>query len=229
MDLLLTFKFVLSDLHKLATFIFIVHIIRIAEGQCTSDTRPLVLSSSNSIQYFSSPAYPADYPPNADCTWHIQAPNEYDKIILNVELFRTQQDEFLKIYDGGTVTGTLLAEIDDTNQKQSNAFVSPGDELYFTFQSDGENEATGFNILFFSNQSANQHACGETITVSSAPQIFMSPNLPNQFTADDGCNWLFTSASGAISFQIFLACSHGCKPICFGKLVPVRWFPAYIC
>jgi hypothetical protein len=53
----------------------------------------------------------------------------------------------------GTVTGTLLAEIDDTNQKQSNAFVSPGDELYFTFQSDGENEANGFNILFFSNQS----------------------------------------------------------------------------
>ncbi|XP_053380032.1 cubilin-like [Mercenaria mercenaria] len=149
---------------------------------------------------------------NADCAWYIEAPSEYDKIILNVEQFRSQQDEFLNIYDGSDATGDPLEQIDDTNQKQFNAYVSPGHQLYFTFQSDGANQQKGFNILFFSNNSANQYQCGETIATTSEAALIMSPNLPNQFAADDNCNWLFSSTSDTISFQIVFLDMASCKP-----------------
>ncbi|XP_045208117.2 cadherin-23-like [Mercenaria mercenaria] len=205
-------KYTVWKLRNISVFLELFICLVQVECQCDDATRPLVLSSSNTVQYFSSPAYPDDYPPNADCAWYIEAPSEYDKIILNVEQFRSQQDEFLNIYDGSDATGDPLEQIDDTNQKQFNAYVSPGHQLYFTFQSDGANQQKGFNILFFSNNSANQYQCGETITTTSEAALIMSPNLPNQFAADDNCNWLFSSTSDTISFQIVFLDMASCKP-----------------
>ncbi|XP_060580779.1 deleted in malignant brain tumors 1 protein-like [Ruditapes philippinarum] len=171
-------------------------------GQC-DDTGPLLLNADNSPQYFTSPNYPSNYPANADCSWRILAPSTDDRIIINIEDYDSESttSDYMDLYDGYNTSATRIIRMAVTNRKTLNAFVSSSDALYITFVSDYWIQYTGFQILYFTNNAANQAGCDDTLTVTGSEQILMSPNLPAAYDASHSCSWTFSSTTG-ILFQI---------------------------
>ncbi|XP_053400804.1 dorsal-ventral patterning tolloid-like protein 1 [Mercenaria mercenaria] len=107
----------------------------------------------------------------------------------------------MDLYDGYNSSATLVIRMAVTNRKTVNAFVSSSDVLYITFVSDYSIQYSGFQILYFSNNTASQPACDEILDVSSQEQVLMSPNLPDPYDAVHSCSWSFSSTTG-ILFQI---------------------------
>ncbi|XP_045203951.2 uncharacterized protein LOC123556921 [Mercenaria mercenaria] len=171
-------------------------------SQCDG-TGPLLLTAGTSPQYFTSPNYPSNYPANSDCSWRIEAPSVYEKVIINIEDFDSESttSDYMDLYDGYNSSATLVIRMAVTNRKTLNAFVSSSDVLYITFVSDYLTEYSGFQILYFVNNTANQPACDEILDVSSQEQVLMSPNLPDPYDAIHSCSWTFSSTTG-ILFQI---------------------------
>ncbi|XP_060580777.1 deleted in malignant brain tumors 1 protein-like [Ruditapes philippinarum] len=191
----------LTPIHMLI-FLIVFYFFKSANGQCDG-TGPLLLNATDSPQYFTSPNYPGNYPANADCSWRILAPSTDDRIIINIEDYDSEStaSDYMDLYDGYNASATRIIRMAVTNRKTLNAFVSSSDALFITFVSDYMIQYTGFQILYFTNKTANQPGCDDTLTVSDSEQILMSPNLPAVYNASHSCSWTFSSTTG-ILFQI---------------------------
>ncbi|XP_045203950.2 uncharacterized protein LOC123556920 [Mercenaria mercenaria] len=172
------------------------------QSQCNG-TGPLLLYATSSPQYLTSPNYPSNYPSNSDCSWRIEAPSVDDKIIINIEDYDSESttSDYMDLYDGYNSSATLVVRMAITNRKTVNAFVSSENVLYITFVSDHAVQYSGFQILYFSNDTAKQAACDEILDVTSQEQVLMSPNLPGPYNESHSCSWTFSSTTG-ILFQI---------------------------
>ncbi|KAL4230050.1 hypothetical protein ACF0H5_010437 [Mactra antiquata] len=91
--------------------------------------------------------------------------------------------------------------MDSSNGTDINAVVSSGNTMYFNFTTDLDTEFSGFQVLYFHNDTGTQYPCDVQLTATSTKQVLMSPNLPHPYYEGDTCQWYFTG-SDLMLFQI---------------------------
>ena len=90
-----------------------------------------------------------NYLNNTQASWLIDPQNIMDSVTnITLEIKRCQlgNGDYIKIYDGGDNTATLIVEI--TGNTIPEPIVSSGNQLFVEFSSNGENTASGFYIVY---------------------------------------------------------------------------------
>ncbi|KAL4240816.1 Low-density lipoprotein receptor-related protein 12 [Mactra antiquata] len=101
-----------------------------------------------------SPNYPTNYPPNAHCSWYIQAPAGTQSIsfkfddVFNIESDTTCDYDFVKLSSNGNsfTHGPFCGTFAPT------PFTIPGDHAYVSFTSDSSDQYPGFRLDWNANE-----------------------------------------------------------------------------
>lgn len=131
-----------------------------ADTSATGCTSEYVLSASTIPRYLTSQGFPAKYASNSACRWLIQASTTLST--LNIELVWSDVEEGpncaydkLVIYDGRYVCENKELVIDCTGRTSANAtstvYISSGDYVLVTFNSDSSFNRYGFIIKYSEN------------------------------------------------------------------------------
>lgn len=94
----------------------------------------------------SGPIY--DYQANSQCSWLISPSDSVEQIKISVINFSTENNDFLRIYDGEDASAPLLAEL--SGDTIPDEMTSSGDKVYITFETDGAGTAPGWLLSYTS-------------------------------------------------------------------------------
>ncbi|XP_022177373.1 cubilin-like [Myzus persicae] len=135
---------------------------------------------------FTSPGYPAFYPPSTTCEWNIVADygNTIEITILDFwfESSRSCTFDALAIYSGHDDSGPELLRI---CHKQTSPIIvtSGGNEVFIKFDSNAESQRKGFRATYKTILSK----CGGKFT---APQgVIHTSNYPQNYDSNSSCMW----------------------------------------
>lgn len=87
----------------------------------------------------------SDYPDNTSASWLIDPQTEEDSVSgieLDISQFALGNNDFLRIYDGGTSSAPLIGEY--TGEEVPGKITSSGNRLLVAFESDGSETGPGF-------------------------------------------------------------------------------------
>ncbi|XP_069504454.1 cubilin [Ambystoma mexicanum] len=170
----------------------------------------IYVTDANPSGVLTSPNYPNNYAPNADCVWIITVPNGEAVELQFTDPFYIEPSDncssaYLQLRDGADSNARELAKL--CGNTRPGVQKSLGTAMYVRFRSDNRVTRPGFSFTY------SIATCGGTLTGRSG--IIQSPgfptsNYPNSFL----CEWYLHGPTGhylSISFETLdLQNSTGC-------------------
>ncbi len=131
-----------------------------------------------------------EYLPNMDASWIIE-PENGQPIKLYFDFFGTEQEnDQLYIYDGADESAPLLARLDGSPDPDTLEFNSSSGQLFLRFQSDGQNEALGFNALYCTEApQESSRIMGQLYPCNGSSALYLASGV-------SGVEYLWTPPSG---------------------------------
>ncbi|XP_061441668.1 cubilin [Rhineura floridana] len=160
----------------------------------------IYISQSNPSGLVSSPNYPGNYPPHADCVWTIIAPYG-DAVELqfedqfHIQLSPNCRSSYLELRDGADANSPVIAKL--CGDSLPGIQRSSGSTLYMRFRSDSIDTHAGFNAKY------STAICGGTLTGQNG--LIESVGFPDLHYPDNLlCEWFLHGPAGhylTISFE----------------------------
>lgn len=157
-----------------------------------------------------SPSFPELYPPNKNCVWQIEAPEQY-RITLNFTHFDLEGNNQNCEYDSVKITSGTGPESVVNGMYCGSTLPMPitseSNTLTIEFNSDNSVQKTGFVALFFTdkdecavNNGGCQHICKNTVgSYECACHNGFTLHENKHDCKEGGCQHEITSPSGEIS------------------------------
>ncbi|CAL1576609.1 unnamed protein product [Knipowitschia caucasica] len=147
----------------------------------------------------SSPLYPQNYRPNADCSWHIRVTAGFRVSVTFQSPFQIQgfgtdcsDGDYLELRNGPDTSAPLLSRLCGTSTPS--LLQTTDNHLHLRFHSDSSNEASGFRLTF----EAHSQACGGHIQLHDGdiPGYITSPSYPQNYPQNIDCVWVISVPNG---------------------------------
>ncbi|KAM4689297.1 LOW QUALITY PROTEIN: neuropilin-1 [Discoglossus pictus] len=172
---------------RLALFfcgILIIHLSKASKNDKCGDT--IRITNPN---YLTSPGYPHSYFPTQKCEWIIQAPDQYQKIMINFNPHFDLEDreckyDYVEVIDGDNANGRLLGKY--CGKIAPSPLVSTGPSLFIRFVSDYETHGAGFSIRYEVFKTGPE--CSRNFTSSSG--VIKSPGFPEKYPNALECTYI---------------------------------------
>ncbi|KAF7245952.1 Cubilin [Varanus komodoensis] len=152
----------------------------------------IYISQNNPSGYISSPNYPGNYPPHADCVWIIIAPSGEAVELQFEDQFDIQAStnctlSYLELRDGADSSAAEIAKL--CGNALPAAQRSSGSTLYMRFWSDGVETKAGFNVKY------SRAVCGGTLIGQNG--IIESVGFPDlHYPNNLLCEWFLHGPEG---------------------------------
>uniref|UniRef100_A0A8D0L4D1 Neuropilin n=1 Tax=Sphenodon punctatus TaxID=8508 RepID=A0A8D0L4D1_SPHPU len=139
--------------------------------------------------YLTSPGYPNSYHPSQKCEWLIQAPEPYQRIMINFNPHfdleeRDCKYDYVEVIDGddanGRVSGKYCGKIAPPH------VISSGPFLFIKFVSDYETHGAGFSIRYEIYKRGPE--CSRNFT--SLNGVIKSPGFPEKYPNSLECTYI---------------------------------------
>ncbi|KAL8573023.1 hypothetical protein ACOMHN_010453 [Nucella lapillus] len=134
-----------------------------------------------------------NYSNSEQCIWLIQNPqrvNSSIKIVVNhlqLERHTRCSFDFLEFREGPSANSPLIEKFCGNNTLPPQV-ITPSDQVWVRFRTDGSVVDTGFDVSF------SPTTCGGIL---DSPQVVLtSPNYPNNYDHDDFCVWKIVAPEG---------------------------------
>ncbi|XP_053324200.1 neuropilin-1 [Spea bombifrons] len=165
-------------------WVLVVHIARATRNDKCGDTIRITNPS-----YLTSPGYPNSYHPSEKCEWLIQAPEQYQRILINFNPHFDLEDreckyDYVEVFDGENANGRLLGKF--CGKIAPSALVSTGPSLFIRFVSDYETPGAGFSIRYEIFKAGPE--CSRNFT--SLNGIIKSPGFPEKYPNALECTYI---------------------------------------
>ncbi|KAM6162076.1 cubilin isoform 2-T2 [Erethizon dorsatum] len=170
----------------------------------------IYIHGADSTGYVTSPNYPNNYPPNADCVWIVSAPPGKSVRLqfedqFDIDVTPNCVSSYLELRDGGGSWAPVLSKFCGMSLPSSQ--LSSGELMYLRFRSDNSTHA-GFKAKY------SIARCGGTVTGQSGIiESIGYPTLP--YPNNLFCQWQLQGLSGhylTIHFEDFnLQNSSSCE------------------
>ncbi|XP_039609502.1 neuropilin-1a isoform X1 [Polypterus senegalus] len=139
--------------------------------------------------YLTSPGYPNQYFPYQNCVWIIQAPEPYQRILINFNPHFDLEDreckyDYVEVHDGGDENSHLLGKY--CGKIAPSPLQSTSPLLYIKFVSDYETHGAGFSIRFEVLKTGAE--CSRNFTRSSG--VIKSPGYPEKYPNNLECTYI---------------------------------------
>ncbi|XP_063159632.1 cubilin [Candoia aspera] len=170
------------------------------------------ITQDNPFGFISSPNYPGNYPPFADCVWTITAPYGVAVELQFEDQFDIQPSpnctlSYLELRDGADSTAQLITTLCGTSVPGIQR--SSGSSLHVRFQSNSLERWSGFNAKY------SRAACGGTLTGQSGliesvgfPEHYYPNNLLCEWFLHGPENHYLTISFEALDIQNSLECTN---------------------
>nr|XP_033495310.1 cubilin [Epinephelus lanceolatus] len=160
-----------------------------------------------------SPRYPAQYPPNQNCSWIIRAQEPFNHVTLSFTDFELEMinsncsHDAVRILDGDNYQAPVIGRY--CGNEIPHPVTSFSTSLVVNFISDYSVSRKGFRATY----SASTSSCGGDLVMESG--AFNSPNYPDAYPPNVECVWTIISSPGnriQLSFIMFhLQGDYGCQ------------------
>ena len=120
---------------------YLIFIFTQIESAVCSGTKTLVDPSGGIDD-----GYPLRYPNNLYCGWIIDPPGD-DPITIEITYLRTGVGDYVKVYDGGDNTASLIGEF--SGYSTSLIRTSTNGIMFVEFTTDGTNQKPGFTAQYW--------------------------------------------------------------------------------
>ncbi|MEE6467128.1 hypothetical protein FKM82_007144 [Ascaphus truei] len=139
--------------------------------------------------YLTSPGYPHSYHPTQKCEWIIQAPEQYQRIMINFNPHFDLEDreckyDFVEVIDGDNANGRPLGKY--CGKIAPSPLVSTGPSLFIRFVSDYETHGAGFSIRYEVFKTGPE--CSRNFTSSNG--VIKSPGFPEKYPNSLECTYI---------------------------------------
>ncbi|GCC26701.1 neuropilin-1a isoform X1 [Chiloscyllium punctatum] len=139
--------------------------------------------------YLNSPGYPNSYYPRESCAWVIQAPEAYQRIMINFNPHFDLEDrdckyDFVEVRDGGDEKAPSLGKF--CGKIAPSPQVSTGPLLYVKFVSDYETHGAGFSIRYEIFKTGPE--CSKNLTAQNGE--IKSPGFPDKYPNNLECTYM---------------------------------------
>ncbi|XP_038611523.1 neuropilin-1 isoform X5 [Tachyglossus aculeatus] len=139
--------------------------------------------------YLTSPGYPNSYHPSQKCEWLIQAPEPYQRIMINFNPHFDLEDrdckyDYVEVIDGENANGRVWGKY--CGKIAPPPVVSSGPFLFIKFVSDYETHGAGFSIRYEIFKRGPE--CSRNYTSSSG--VIKSPGFPEKYPNGLECTYI---------------------------------------
>uniref|UniRef100_A0A7N4NHY4 Neuropilin 1 n=1 Tax=Sarcophilus harrisii TaxID=9305 RepID=A0A7N4NHY4_SARHA len=139
--------------------------------------------------YLTSPGYPHSYHPSEKCEWLIQAPDPYQRIMINFNPHFDLEDrdckyDYVEVIDGDSASGRLWGKY--CGKIAPPPLVSTGPFLFIKFVSDYETHGAGFSIRYEIFKRGPE--CSRNYTSSTG--VIKSPGFPEKYPNGLECTYI---------------------------------------
>ncbi|XP_074549445.1 cubilin [Halichoeres trimaculatus] len=141
-----------------------------------------------------SPRYPAQYPPNQNCSWIIRAQEPFNHVTLSFTDFELEMvnsdctHDAVNILDGDNYQAPSIGTF--CGSEVPHPVTSFSNSLVVNFVSDSSVSKKGFRATY----SASTSSCGGDLVMESG--AFNSPNYPDAYPPNVECVWTIRSSPG---------------------------------
>uniref|UniRef100_A0AAX7VLU9 Cubilin n=1 Tax=Astatotilapia calliptera TaxID=8154 RepID=A0AAX7VLU9_ASTCA len=141
-----------------------------------------------------SPRYPAQYPPNQNCSWIIRAQEPLNHVTLSFTdfdlemIFANCSHDFLEILDGDNYDSPTIGRY--CGSEIPHPVTSFSNSLVVKFISDQSYSRKGFRAAY----SGSTSSCGGDLVMETG--AFNSPNYPDAYPPNVECVWTIRSSPG---------------------------------
>ncbi|XP_076027535.1 cubilin [Genypterus blacodes] len=151
-----------------------------------------------------SPRYPANYPPNQNCSWIISAQEPFNHVTLSFTEFNLERinsncsHDAVQILDGDNYQAPPIGRY--CGSEVPHPVTSFSNALVVNFLSDYSVSKKGFRATY----SASTSSCGGDMVMETG--AFNSPNYPDAYPPNMECVWTIRSSPGnrlQLSFIVF--------------------------
>ncbi|XP_051871643.1 neuropilin-1a isoform X1 [Pristis pectinata] len=187
--------------------VFLLHILAAVIGLCKAhrNDRCGVTIQITSPGYLNSPGYPNSYYPRESCAWVIQAPEPYQRIMINFNPHFDLEDrdckyDYVEVRDGGNEKAALLGKF--CGKIAPSPQISTGPLLFVKFVSDYETHGAGFSIRYEVFKTGPE--CSKNFTEQSAE--IKSPGFPDKYPNNLECTYMIFAPAMAeilLEFESF--------------------------
>ncbi|KAM8967772.1 neuropilin-1 [Pelodytes ibericus] len=166
------------------SWILTIHVATASKNGKCGDTIQITNPS-----YLTSPGYPTSYNPSEKCEWLIQAPEPYQRIMINFNPHFDLEDreckyDYVEVFDGENSSGRLLGKY--CGKIAPSALVSAGPSLFIRFVSDYETHGAGFSIRYEVFKAGPE--CSRNYT--SLNGVIKSPGFPEKYPNALECTYI---------------------------------------
>lgn len=139
--------------------------------------------------YLTSPGYPHSYHPSEKCEWLIQAPEPYQRIMINFNPHFDLEDrdckyDYVEVIDGENEGGRLWGKF--CGKIAPSPVVSSGPFLFIKFVSDYETHGAGFSIRYEIFKRGPE--CSQNYTATTG--VIKSPGFPEKYPNSLECTYI---------------------------------------
>ncbi|XP_044280884.1 neuropilin-1 isoform X2 [Varanus komodoensis] len=138
--------------------------------------------------YLTSPGYPNTYHPSQKCEWLIQAPQPYQRIMINFNPHFDLEDreckyDYVEVIDGDNASGRVWGKF--CGKIAPPPVISTGPYLLIKFVSDYETHGAGFSIRYEIFKRGPE--CSRNYTSMSG--VIKSPGFPEKYPNSVECTY----------------------------------------
>ncbi|XP_062981518.1 neuropilin-1 isoform X2 [Elgaria multicarinata webbii] len=139
--------------------------------------------------YLTSPGYPNTYHPSQKCEWLIQAPQPYQRIMINFNPHFDLEDreckyDYVEVIDGDNASGRVWGKF--CGKIAPPPVISTGPHLLIKFVSDYETHGAGFSIRYEIFKRGPE--CSRNYTSMSG--VIKSPGFPEKYPNSLECTYI---------------------------------------
>nr|XP_028606857.1 neuropilin-1 isoform X1 [Podarcis muralis]XP_028606858.1 neuropilin-1 isoform X1 [Podarcis muralis] len=139
--------------------------------------------------YLTSPGYPNTYHPSQKCEWLIQAPQPYQRIMINFNPHFDLEDreckyDYVEVIDGDNANGRVWGKF--CGKIAPPPVISTGPYLLIKFVSDYETHGAGFSIRYEIFKKGPE--CSRNFTSMSG--VIKSPGFPEKYPNSLECTYI---------------------------------------
>ncbi|XP_066483013.1 neuropilin-1 isoform X2 [Tiliqua scincoides] len=139
--------------------------------------------------YLTSPGYPNSYHPSQKCEWLIQAPQPYQRIMINFNPHFDLEDreckyDYVEVIDGDSASGRISGKF--CGKIAPSPVISTGPNLLIKFVSDYETHGAGFSIRYEVYKRGPE--CSRNFTSMSG--VIKSPGFPEKYPNSLECTYI---------------------------------------
>ncbi|MGH0164339.1 UNVERIFIED_CONTAM: hypothetical protein FKN15_046807 [Acipenser sinensis] len=155
--------------------------------------------------YLTSPGYPNSYFPYQNCVWVIQAPEPYQRILINFNPHFDLEDreckyDYVEVRDGGDENAPLVGK--HCGKIAPSPVLSTTPLLFIKFVSDYETHGAGFSIRYEVFKTGPE--CSRNFTTTSG--VIKSPGFPEKYPNNLDCTYMIFAPKMAeiiVEFESF--------------------------